>query len=62
MKAKAESNKMAKETQNANANANTVFSTGETVEKTPRGTKPEVTVNNTNNTNTNNKKKKKGKK
>ena len=62
MKAKAESNKMAKETQNANANANTVFSTGETVEKTPRGTKPEVTVNNTNNTNTNNKKKKKGNK
>jgi len=71
MKAKAESNKMAKETQNANgnattnananANANTVFSTGETVEKTPRGTKPEVSVNNNTN-NTNNKKKKKGKK
>ncbi len=60
MKAKAESNKMAKETQNANATQNTVFSTGETVEKTPRGTKPEVSVNN--NTNTNNKKKKKGKK
>ena len=67
MKAKAESNKMAKETQNANANANTVFSTGETVEKTPRGTKPEVSVNNNTNTNNNtnnnnNKKKKKGKK
>lgn len=69
MKAKAESNKMAKETQNANANANAttnanankVFSTGETVEKTPRGTKPEVSVNNNTN-NTNNKKKKKGKK
>ena len=65
MKAKAESNKMAKESQNANAN--TVFSTGETVEKTPRGTKPEVSVNNNTNTNNNtnnnnNKKKKKGKK
>jgi hypothetical protein len=64
MKAKAESNKMAKETQNAssiNQNASTVFSTGETVEKTPRGTKPEAPVT-TNNSNTNNKKKKKGKK
>ena len=62
MKAKAESNKMAKETQNANATQNTVFSTGETVEKTPRGTKPEVSTSTTNTTNTNNKKKKKGKK
>jgi hypothetical protein len=53
MKAKAETNKMA----NATAQP-TVFSTGETVEKTPRGAKPEVSVN----TNTNNKKKKKGKK
>jgi hypothetical protein len=59
MKAKAESNKMAKETQNANATQNTIFSTGETVEKTPRGTKPEVS---TSTNNTNNKKKKKGKK
>lgn len=69
MKAKAESNKMAKESQNAsinqnqnqNQNASTVFSTGETVEKTPRGTKPEAPVT-TNISNTNNKKKKKGKK
>jgi len=64
MKAKAETNKLAKDTatQNAtatatatnqNANKNTVFSTGETVEKTPRGAKPEIIVN---------KKKKKGKK
>lgn len=51
MKAKAETNKLAKENQ-----SNTVFSTGETVEKTPRGSKPEVPVK------TNNKKKKKGKK
>lgn len=52
MKAKAETNKMATATAQP-----TVFSTGETVEKTPRGAKPEVSVN----TNTN-KKKKKGKK
>lgn len=55
MKAKAETNKMA----TATATQPTVFSTGETVEKTPRGAKPEVSVNT--NTNTN-KKKKKGKK
>jgi hypothetical protein len=64
MKAKAETNKLAKETANQTANTppNTVFSTGETVEKTPRGSKPEIEVTNTN-TNTNNKnKKKKGKK
>jgi hypothetical protein len=53
MKAKAETNKMA----TATATQPTIFSTGETVEKTPRGAKPEVSVN----TNTN-KKKKKGKK
>jgi hypothetical protein len=66
MKAKAETNKLAKDTasqnatatatataNNQNANKNTVFSTGETVEKTPRGAKPEIIVN---------KKKKKGKK
>jgi hypothetical protein len=64
MKAKAETNKLAKETatQNTTTPPNTVFSTGETVEKTPRGSKPEIEVTNTN-TNTNNKnKKKKGKK
>jgi hypothetical protein len=62
MKAKAETNKLAKETQNTTTTPNTVFSTGETVEKTPRGAKPEIEVTNTN-TNTNNKnKKKKGKK
>jgi hypothetical protein len=60
MKAKAETNKLAKETatQNTTTPPNTVFSTGETVEKTPRGSKPEIEVTNTNNKN----KKKKGKK
>jgi hypothetical protein len=62
MKAKAETNKLAKDATNQNAtnqnatnqnatnqNATTpisVFSTGETVEKTPRGAKPEISVNN----------------
>jgi hypothetical protein len=58
MKAKAETNKLAKES--ANTPPNTVFSTGETVEKTPRGAKPEIEVTNTNTNNKN--KKKKGKK
>jgi hypothetical protein len=55
MRAKAETNKLAKDTP-----PNNVFSTGETVEKTPRGAKPEIEVTNTNNNNKN--KKKKGKK
>ena len=53
MKAKAETNKLAKEATPQNANATSqnvpisVFSTGETVEKTPRGAaKPEISVNN----------------
>ena len=53
MKAKAETNKLAKEAPTQTANATTqnvpisVFSTGETVEKTPRGaSKPEISVNN----------------
>jgi hypothetical protein len=61
MRAKVETNKLAMVT----PPPNTVFSTGETVEKTPRGAKPEIEVtnNNNNNTNNNNKnKKKKGKK
>jgi hypothetical protein len=58
MKAKAETNKLAKDNQNAAPSSN-VFSTGETVEKTPRGAKPEIEVTNTNN---NKNKKKKGKK
>ena len=53
MRSKVETNKLAKDTP-----INTVFSTGETVEKTPRGAKPEIEVTN-NNTNTNNKNKKK---
>jgi hypothetical protein len=56
MRAKVETNKLAKDT----PPPNTVFSTGETVEKTPRGAKPEIEVTNTNNNNKN--KKKKGKK
>jgi hypothetical protein len=59
MRAKAETNKLAKDTQNVANQNNTVFSTGETVEKTPRGAKPEIEVINTN---TNKNKKKKGKK
>jgi hypothetical protein len=55
MKAKAETNKLAKETTPNTKNATTpiqnvpisIFSTGETVEKTPRGAaKPEISVNN----------------
>ena len=58
MRAKAETNKLAKDTPpNTTTPLNTVFSTGETVEKTPRGTKPEIEVTN-NNTNNKNKKKK----
>jgi hypothetical protein len=61
MRAKAETNKLAKDTPpNTTIPPNTVFSTGETVEKTPRGAKPEIEVTNTNTNNKN--KKKKGKK
>ena len=82
MKAKAEQNAAAKASTNTNTNTNTkpalseediikIFSTGEKVERTPRGTKPTdtnpltnpVTNPNTNtNANTNAKKKKKSKK
>jgi hypothetical protein len=48
--------------QNAATPKSTVFSTGETVEKTPRGAKPEIEVTNTNTNNNNKNKKKKGKK
>ena len=59
MRAKAETNKLAKDVNlpNVATPVNTVFSTGETVEKTPRGAKPEIEV-----TNNNKNKKKKSKK